>query len=245
MAVRPVVAEGDKVPVWVWEEGRGPRGKYPLVFWEKHEHAARRIDGRIVRTSCGEGTGAISGRSGTGSSEPAGTIGKHAIEQDVTLSLWYGEYGANTQEEKSQLLGTRKLTVKASYEVVTPDRAKIKLLDSEELRQQVLAAVKVDSISQQKNGYVNFRFQLSNAPCDLAFDVFLQTDKGETKMNYLCCARGKIGSYQSGSFTLPLPAQVKLIFRPSVDLAKNTVDETAIYSGEIVMPDVPVKQETY
>jgi hypothetical protein len=136
---------------------------------------------------------------------------------------------------------------KASYEVVPRDKApKIELLDIPELRQQVLAAVKLDSVSQQKDGYLNVQFQLTRVPCDVAFDVFVQTDTGETKTGSISCAKGKSTGCGTGDAApKQLPAKVKVILRSSVDVAKNTVDETAIYSGEILFPDVVVKQETY
>ncbi len=74
----------------------------------------------------------------------------------------------------------------------------------------------------------------------------MQTAQGETRLGSICCAKGKDTSYGTGGSDKAkgLPAKVKVILRSSVDVAKGTPDETAIYSGEIVFPDVPVRQET-
>jgi hypothetical protein len=152
------------------------------------------------------------------------------------------------EKAQSRVLGTDKRTVKTFYQVVPRDGApKIELFDSEELRKQVLLSVKLESVSQQKNGFVSVQFKLTAAPCDLAFNVFLQTDKGETRVGSISCAKGNGTNYETGNSNAPkpLPARVKLILRSSADVAKDTVELNAIYSGEIVFPDVPVKQETY
>ena len=217
-----------------------------MVFWKRYEDGERRIDGKVVRSARngGQGARALSDEIGFGASEPAGTVGRHTVEDDTDWTVWYGTM---REEVKSQRLGTRKITAKATYDVVPRDQApKIELLDSEKLRKEVPLAIKIESISQRQGGQVYVAIQFTRAPCDLAFNMFAQTDQGETKIGAICCAKGDSTSAGTGGTqTKLLPSRVQVIFRPSVDAARNTLNETAIYSGEIVFPDVAVKQETH
>jgi hypothetical protein len=245
MTIRPIVAEGDNVPFWVWFKSRGPYGTSPAIFWAERRDRERRIDGKTVRMDSGGGSGQLSGGgSGSGSSEPSGSIGKHTLQTTAEWTIWVGQ---SCDTLHSRKLGSRTVTAQASYEVVPRDKApKIALLDSPDLRKQVLAAVKLESLRQQENGYLNAQIVFTSVPCDLAFEVFAKTPKGETKLSWVNCAKGKGTSYGSGSPDIkdPLPPKLDIILRPSIDVAKQTVDLTAIYSGEITFPDIPVEQES-
>jgi hypothetical protein len=62
----------------------------------------------------------------------------------------------------------------------------------------------------------------------------------------ICCAKAKstgCDALRAGPNTLP--SKVTVILRSSVEMAKRTVDETAIYAGEVVFPDVLVTQAAY
>lgn len=244
MTVRPVVAEGDPVPVGVSHKRFGPEGgTYPIGFWISYWSRNMRIDGKVAQSGSTGGSGRLSGESTSWTTLPAGNIGKHTIEADNDWKVWYGTHH---DEARSQLLGERSCTTRIPYEVVPREKApKIGLLDSEELRTLVLAAVKIGRVSRGKDGYLNIHFQFTSAPCDLAFDVFVLTDKGEMKAESITCAKGKSTSYGTGCTFKEVPARVNVLLRGSVHVAKQTVDLGEIYSGEILFRDVAVAEGPY
>lgn len=247
LATRPIVAEGDQVPLSVGDTRRGPTGgNYPLEFWVSVDHTQPRQDGKQMGSTTACNTGPLGNGTSTSTTNlPAGTVGKHTLESDVRITLFHGQ---NCDPSRSRLIGTRQLTVKTTYEIVPQDQApKIQLLASAELRQEVLAAMKLKTLSIHKNGDLRIDFQLTDTPCDLAFAIFIQTDQGETKLGSLCVAKGKSFAGYGIGCPVPtqLPAKAKVILRPSADLAKQTLDETAIYAGELEFLDVPVTQASY
>jgi hypothetical protein len=169
-------------------------------------------------------------------------VGKHTLEVDTSCSIWYG---VMSEKKDSMPIGSRKQTASGSYEVVAKEQApKIVRLDSEELRKQVAGAIKISSFMLQKNGYLNANFNVTGAPCDLAFEVIAITDIGETKLGTIACAKGKTMTYGVGGDEVKQwPAKVKVILRPSENVARMTVDQTSMYSADVVFENVEVKLE--
>lgn len=243
MTVRPVVREGDQVPYYVSKNCRGPQVGPSPNFWVSYADKGRRIDGKGADSGGSSGSSIFSGGGSSRGSAPAEGIGKHTIEADTDWAVWYG---LTLNEAKSQLLGKRSRMTQITYQVVPSDQApKIELLDSEELRARVVAAVKVDRLGRQKSGYIGIQFKITAAPCDLAFDVVLQTADGETRVGTIDCAKGKTTGYGTGGMVKNVPAKVNVLLRSSMDVAKMTVGANAIYAGDILFRDVEVANEPY
>lgn len=243
MTVRSVVAEGDQVPYYVHKNCRGPQIGPSPNFWVSYADKGRRIDGKGADSGGSSGGSIFPGGGSSGGSAPAGSVGKHTIEADTDWAVWYG---ATSDQAQSQLIGKRSRTTQITYQVLPRDQApKIELLDSEELRAGVVAAVKLDRLGRQKNGYIGIQFKITAAPCDLAFDVILQAADGETKLTSISCAKGKTTQYHTGGMVKNAPAKVNVLLRSSLDVAKITVDANAIYSGDILFRDVEVVNEPY
>ena len=242
MEVRAVVGEGDQIPFSVWRNGRGPGGKYPVVFWYSDREMKRSIDGKAVRLGSGGSSGGLTGLTGSHSTEPAGPVGRHVLAIENEFAIWHGQM---SKESASRLIGKRTVTAEATYEVVPKEQTPpIELLDSEELRKQVAAAIRVTRFSQQKNGYLNANFELMKLPCDVAFDVFVVVDGKEKRIGSISAAKGKSTHYGTGGMEGVGGLQkVNVILRASVEAAKRTVDLTAIFSGEIVFEDVVVEAD--
>ncbi|GEM_PF-3425579 len=239
MAVRPVVGEGERIPLEISLDCRGP-STFPPELSLLYDEKGRRIDGKPVDPSPTIGSAYIPGLSRIPTSMPAQEIGKHTVELDVSLELLHI---ARKGVGKTQSLGKRSTTVRGSYQVVSRNEApQVELLDSESLRAQVVAALKIDRVFKRKDSYVAVAFRVAAAPSDLAFNVFVQSDKGEMPIGAIHCTKGQSrGLLAAGELGEVVPAKVNVVLRPSVEVAKQTVDVIAIYSEEIVFPDVVVR----
>ncbi|MCL2641449.1 MAG: hypothetical protein FWD53_11425 [Phycisphaerales bacterium] len=248
LTARPIVAEGEKLPLRMGREHRLGRPTISIsspTLWYRYENAPYKIDGETQPYTGGDGqSGSISSGTSGGSSffhKSAGPVGKHVIEIDTNWTFWYGPYG---DEAASRKLGTHTHTAKAAYEVVSPDFApKIELLHTPDLHARMLTYVQIESLTHRKSdGWLSVDVKLTRVPCDVAFDVFIKIDQEEIKAGSIACAKGRSTVFRThGSCNKQLPAKVTVLLRPSIDAAKNTVDLTAIYSGEIEFPDVEVK----
>jgi len=248
LTARPIVAEGEKLPLSMWREhrvGASVMFMSPPMLWYRYENAPYKIDGEVQPYTGGDGgsTSLSIGTSG-GSSffhKSAGPVGKHVIEMDSNWTFWYGTYG---NEAASRKIGTRTYTAKAAYEVVPPDLVpKIELLHTPDLQAKILTSIKIESLTQRKSdGQLSVDVKLTNVPCDIAFDVFIKIDQEKIKAGSISCAKGRGTVYRThGACNKQLPDKVTMILRPDVDVAKNTVNLTTVYSEELEFPDVEVK----
>jgi len=253
IAVRPVVAEGDPIPFCVWADSSVSidiARTYPQALWyqrtDKLEIDGKAIEFRGVRGDGGSRGGQFHfGNHGDrGSGALAGAVGERVIEIE---SLWTFWHGTQADEAKSRKLGTRTYSAKATYEVVPRDLApNFELPYTFELHEKVLQSIQPwTSLRYGKYGALNVPLQLTNVPCDVAFDVFVKIDQKEMRVGSVICAKGK--SERSLLSRLDIkqpPAKVDILLRSNVNVAKKTLDLTAIYSGEFEFPNVPVVQET-
>jgi ribosomal protein L37E len=153
IVTRPIVAEGDRVPVQIrHSHHHAPQSVFPKAFWCQRENGPIYIDGKPIQSGYGGGSGSLNGLSASTRIADAGGVGSHTVESVMECSIWLGQ---NPKQDLSQLIGKRKRTAQATYSVVPQGQApKIELLDSPELRQKVLAAVNATGIRQHRDGHL-------------------------------------------------------------------------------------------
>ncbi len=139
-----------------------------------------------------------------------------------------------------------------TIEIVNPDDA---------MREQMEAFVRMDKFLIQhsdQNGRewrnASISLPTSGAPCPFAFEVYYRTADGEHRVGALTSSSHGVMLRSSpawppyegkASVGMNVPeftdATVDLIFRPSPEIARATIDLTRMYGGEIVVKDVPVE----
>jgi hypothetical protein len=79
-------------------------------------------------------------------------------------------------------------------------------------------------------------------PVDVAFDVFLRFDGREYPAGGISFRAGVPSGYGTGVRNIPInaPASVDVILRSSPDVARETIDLTQIWTGQIIYPNVPL-----
>jgi len=250
LTVRPIVAEGDQVPYSMNFESRVAsnvtvRGGTSSVLWYETTVSLYKVNGEVRPRSGGfssRSTFSFGGQGTLGSRASASPVGKHTLEVDLVWTFWYGP---PHDKVMSRQVDTRTYSGKASYEVVPRELVPaIELLYTSELEEQVRAAIRQPIITRHLGAGHSVMIHMDDAPCNTAFDVFVKNNQEEMRVGSVAFAKGKgTRGYNAGGHEIrqPLPDKVTVILRPSVEAAKNTVDLTAIYSGEIEFADVEVK----
>jgi len=247
VTVRPIVVEGDQVPFVVDAQSRFVQLDHGASekFWYKSPPYHHLRSDELGFSSVYLGRSFL----------PAGDVGEHVID----LEKWTIWYGISGDETKSRKLADVRTTT-ASYKVVPREQApNIELPWTPELHEQVKAAVKLKSLTWPRQGLddgcdeddedrgynLYAEFELTDVPCELAFDVFIKTDQEEIQLSSIDIAKGDIWGPRAYRFDLkqPPPARATVILRSNVDVARKTLNLTAIYSGQIEFADVPVEQE--
>jgi hypothetical protein len=79
-------------------------------------------------------------------------------------------------------------------------------------------------------------------PVDVAFDVFLRIDGKEYPAGGVSFHAGMQGGYLTSARGIPtnVPANADVILRSSPDVARQTIDLTQIWTGQIIYPYVPL-----
>jgi len=80
------------------------------------------------------------------------------------------------------------------------------------------------------------------ARVDLAFEVFMRFNGKEYpagSVNYRAGARGGYGTY-ARNIPLDAPPTIDIIFRGSEEVARQTINMTQIWKGEIIVSNVPL-----
>jgi len=270
IATRPIVAEGDKVPIHVWYDCRAKSYGANGLGCE-YEHMPCKIDGQIMRHP-DEPERAGGGKTGPYLHQVDSQVTPHyypsrrrkgntgtlpwGVARKIGTNLPAGSVGKHVIETKivwtfwsgKKELATHTYTAKTTYEVVPRNQApKIELLDMPELHEQVRAAIQLQSVSWTKNrrddlGTLYVWLKLAKPPCDVAFDVFFKVDGKEIKVGSVSCAQDEeCDGFTGEIWRFPAKARVAVILRSSEEVARSTVDRATIYSGEIEFKDVPVK----
>jgi hypothetical protein len=128
---------------------------------------------------------------------------------------------------------------------------------SEEMDERLHTAVMPQMVWVQNVGFqsmVSVSFTTADVPVDLACDVFLRYDGAEHRLGTMTTGRpggtDMNATYWGQADAISVSGQVKafkartvdLILRPDSKVARQTVDVTSIYAGELVYKDVEIQR---
>ncbi|GMU22392.1 MAG: hypothetical protein AMXMBFR13_24780 [Phycisphaerae bacterium] len=246
LQVRPRVAPGDPVPLWLGEQCRGLSGGR---FWMTLKGAEVFVDGKTTGLRFGGG-GASSGYGAGGGSgitmDPV-VPGLHTVEFKPRVLVYSGKFH---EEQASTLLHEREVPLKATFEVLPtePDNY-IALIKNPSLTAQVRASTTLDEFrieSQRRKEKPTLRMKgkihFKSLPVSVAFDVFARTNGHEYPLGTVRCIKGGSTSYPvSPAWNAGPITQCDVIIRSNPQIARKTVDLFEIWDGELVYEDVPVQ----
>lgn len=238
LRTRPVVAVGEKVPLEMSYRFRVPR-----MLRLEHEGIEKRIDDQVVQKGGGGGSASGAGAGGGSTSwHTIKTIGEHTAEVTERVRIYAvlpSGQGRKLRHEQMVRLHSHFKAVEAA------DSGIIKLLERDDLAKGVRKSVSVQHIhrSRESSGqvYLMVALRCDSPPVNVAFDVFLKSDR-EHRIGTLTQRPGeKSGStYQVKAIAVGDPSKVDVILRSSVPAARRTPDMNEIWKGEIVLKDVVV-----
>jgi hypothetical protein len=236
--VRSVVGAGDRVPFRLAAIGRGPSSG-----WMLHVHELGRwVDGRrIEHVAMENGTWGF-GSAMTSTLDPQ-PPGKHTMRVAIEVGALRGD----PTRGKGTLDRTSTVQLTADFQVTT-EKPELTWLTSPgaPVIQQCLAAndfLYYPAPSRMFQGNI----RVSNTPMDLAFEVFARANGKEYPIGTVSYHRSAGGisdwGYLMQSQSLPGDLRtVDVILRSSEAVAKQTVDLTGVWQGEIIIPNVPVRR---
>jgi hypothetical protein len=246
MRIRPRVALGDDVP---YEVSKQTRIVSPWLVYV--QSGAASIDGKQVKGP-ESGYGTTSGIGGGGAFTEwlrCKTPGVHRLDATVhievrrVIDLLVRDNG----DPPAKTLYAEDRVVTGTFEVVAkPPSEFLKIIDDATLAPQIQACITLrefvfgDTFKDRLAGKVELR----SVPVNVSFRLIARYGNREHPMATITCNAGKsVTCFVAGdNITDPPPAKIDLILRTDEAAARQTIDQTEVWKGEIVIKDVAVKQ---
>lgn len=245
IVVRPKVHANGIVPVLARHKHRLSNN---TDFWIRAKTKSFAIGSAISRDFHGRGWGA-SGSGGGGTSTKRFSLnrleqplepGEYPIKYELGLKVSVGfAQDAPVVHEWDVEFADKVQIVDANAQTVT-------LVRDPSLQQQVKAALSVRSfrIRNGDRSSPSLVVDVNNSPVDVAFEVFIDDGQQDVwSMGSIYVKKNIKHGWHVSKGENPifeLPATVDLIFKPSVESAKSSVDIFKIWGEEVVVEDVPV-----
>jgi len=170
------------------------------------------------------------------------------IEQTGAMAMtWNPPKGENPE-------GFKKSSVTLDFRVVEEDPIE-RVASSPEVDEQLTNSILVSSTSASRsllstNTWIHLTF--TNAPVDFAFDATLRQGEREWPLGHLTSGRlasqmnswGETDAAYLQGETKGLGAEpVDLILTPSTEVARQTIDMTRIYGGEVIIEGIDIRTQ--
>lgn len=248
LTVRPQVAVGDFTPYRIAHAGRGPSED----FWVRMTHPRVLVDGKVVQ----EGSSGSSGWSGIGaggsfsSSIKVVEPGRHTLTIENYITCHKTPFDENRMQ--ATLLHEKTVPLSAEFEVVPSLSNRIQKITDPAQRQPVEnCMVPADfRFRRDKQGTdLSGSLKVTSPPVSLAFQVAFRINGKEYPASSISVPRGSSTSWSVGKWwhekeMADAPdsvSTVDIILRGSEEVARNTVELSEFWGGEIVYKDVPVQ----
>jgi hypothetical protein len=173
-------------------------------------------------------------------------VGTHRLQLDLRLDIHHGN---SVYPERGPLIHTETRIFETSFLVEPlPDEQSIKLDDLPQMAGAIQKSIVVTQLDYWPGGmHINFRSV--PAPVSFAFDIYLCFAGQEQRIGQISQS-AKLTSKEvwiqlddKAPIYRQHPDKVDIVFRSSAKAAATTLDIYDIWKGEIVLKDVPIKQQ--
>jgi hypothetical protein len=164
---------------------------------------------------------------------------------DATLRFWFALAPGPTTIAPPPL-GRVTLAFPKKLEVVAHDSAKG--IRDEWIRAAMLESIRISpTYANQFDGrMLNFAIEAARPPKNVAFDVFVRQGDSEWRVGSFAVRRGEQTNHaimheMPDDYAIGQVQTIEIVLRSSVQVAKQQVDITEFWDGEIVLPVKDVK----
>jgi hypothetical protein len=234
-SVRPIVIAGDFVPYQVADDSVGPSN-----FAIKRSVASMTLDGKQLATGGGSSESSGLGGGTLGSSVPCPDIGEHELQAVLHIEIYNGPVSGHGLTP----VGTIDRPLVQEFLVVAKNsRSTVAPAFDAKAELTILAAIQPHDFKyHSKTHAIEGEIRISNAPVNIAADVFISYAGREQMLNFITYNANN-GPWEcgiQGDVSPPPPAKIDIILRPSEKIARGTVDMKTYWSHELVFHDVPM-----
>lgn len=235
LSVRPTVGAQSRVPYLIRGTGDGPNG-----WWLRMRTLEVQLDDRKAQRGGGGSGGSSFGGWSTGSTlDPVGAPGKHHLRVKVELATDIDRGGGVNWDDDASVAKRLTQDLTADFQVI-PGQTPIETVTSPDA--SALRPLLKPRLEFNPGIRNNLSVMVDGAalPVDVAFDVLIRFDGKEYPASSVHFLAGSPGGYGTSADHFPTnaPVKVDVIFRSSERVARETVDMSRIWKGEITVPDV-------
>ena len=233
LAVRPLVGSLSSLPYAVRGAGRGPSG-----WWMRTKSIEAQVDDGPAQRQGGAVGGQFGGWSSTMTLPPVPSSGKHRLRVRVEMAvdpsanlIWNDNAPVVRRVEKDLLTDFEVTAGQTPIETQTTP-------DAGDLAKRLRPRVSFDPASH----HLDVMLDTNSFPVDAAFDMRVRFNGRDYPFGGVSFHKNVASGYSTGrtDFEADPPAKIDILLRSSESVARETVDLTRIWKGEIVLKDVDV-----
>ena len=175
-----------------------------------------------------------------------------AVRKQIRGQLWVAT--PTLEPDPAADLAHWKEVLEFEIEVVPADESVVQLVADQAIHDEIRDAIQIELIATQLAiGRHRFHGQkgmilVDTVPMDLSFDVFCRSGGIEKKIGAIF-VRGGVNDIENAQritddpkTLFPNAAEVDVIFRTNMVPAERTIDSIAVWDGEIIIENVPLRK---
>jgi hypothetical protein len=240
LSARPVVGAKSRLPFIITGTGRGPDG-----WWMRVRTLESQVDNGQIQRLGGASGGSFGGWSSGSSMPPIQIVGKHQLRVKVEFATDVDRGGGVAWDDNAVVAKRMTQDLFANFEAI---EGQTPIATVTAPPAQTLAPLLVPTLTrspgQGSDVWVNVN--TPGLPVDAAFDVLLRIKGKNYQLGSVSFHRGAASGFGTGGRDIPrdAPDKVDVIFRSSEQVARDTIDLTSIWKGEILIPEVSLPKPT-
>jgi hypothetical protein len=237
LLVRPVVGSTNRVPYRIAGTGRGLDG-----WWMRMRMIEAHVDDGPAQYLGGAIGSNFQGGWTSGSTlPPVHAPGTHHVRVKIEIAADVDRGNGVNWNDNTPVARRMTRDLSANFQVID-GQAPIQTVaqpDASVLRP--LLKVRFDPNLSDPRAW-EMMVDAAALPVNVAFDIFVRINGHEHPAGTVTIPKGMPGGYGNSVRDVPpdWPAHADVIFRTSQAAARDTVDLTQIWQGEVVLPNVPL-----
>ena len=247
LEVRRTVIQGDLVAYrWV-TDGRGPETIHnpgSPTWWSGYKVKTVKLDGKTAMQGHVSGSGGGFGRATHGSSLPCNEPGKHKLEVDLELIVYYGS--RDNVGEIGPVRWKRDVTLSQEFEVLPSAPADYIKWFSDPPADQMKKFITVQSVQRSTHGDkgIMVMIKVDSLPRNCGFEVLGRVDGKEHPISTISLNARSPTTYGFSSQKFPpTTGKMDLIFRSHERTVRQTPTMYEAWKGELVYENVIVDEK--
>ena len=165
-------------------------------------------------------------------------VGPRAVTLDANIEIREGF------DQSKPIIAKWTDHLSANWELVPADADTVEIINDPSRQAAVEKSVTINQLEYHDSlhDYLNLNINFNTPGVPLAYDIYIRADGHEQKLSSITVSgNGSEGWGTSGEMKIQAD-KADVILRPNPEVARNSVNMTKLWNGEVTIKDVPIKR---